>query len=97
MAEEKKKRLVVLRKTKGENPKGEEFVPGLPVFKRGVPIELPERTAKELIERAGDKKFRMASEAEVMKFTEERKAAERAKRKAEKEAAKAKTASKEEA
>lgn len=50
-----KKLLVVLRKTKGKNPKGEEFVPGLPVFRRDVPQALPEKTAKELIEGAGDR------------------------------------------
>ena len=50
-----KKRKVVLEGPEGSNPEGEEFVPGLPVFKRGIPQALPERTAKELLEGAGDR------------------------------------------
>ncbi len=50
-----KKRKVVLEGPEGSNPQGEEFVPGLPVFRRDVPQALPEKTAKELLEGAGDR------------------------------------------
>ncbi len=55
-----KKRKVVLEGPEGSNPQGEEFVPGLPVFRRGVPQALPEKTARDLAKEAGDR-FKLQS------------------------------------
>ncbi len=78
MAEDEPKKAHVVYvgyKGEAEDSHSEVSVPGLPVFKRDVPQELPEPTAQELVKaaeaKAGETKekgppaFRLAKAAEV--------------------------------
>ena len=55
------RRNVVLRK---KNPTDEEYVPGGPVFRRGIPVSIDEKAAKDLIE-SNPAKFRFATKKDL--------------------------------